>query len=162
MSRLNNDVVGAQNAISRTLVDMFTNIIRVIATLAVMFSLEWRMTLISIVIFPLFIIAVRQVSTKLRDIVRRQLVANAQMNAMMNETLNIGGALLVKLFGRRQLEVDRFGGRAVQVRQAGIDRTVTGSLFIGLVGLIAAIGTALVYGFGGYFVIKGGVTVWLS
>ncbi len=161
MSRLNNDVVGAQNAISRTLVDMLTNIIQVIATLAVMFSLEWRMTLISIVIFPLFIIAVRQVSTKLRDIVRRQLVANAQMNAMMNETLNIGGALLVKLFGRRQLEVDRFGGRAVQVRQAGIDRAVTGSLFIGLVGLIAAIGTALVYGFGGYFVIKGGMTVGL-
>ena len=161
MSRLNNDVVGAQNAISRTLVDMLTNIIQVIATLAVMFSLEWRMTLISIVIFPLFIIAVRQVSTKLRDIVRRQLVANAQMNAMMNETLNIGGALLVKLFGRRQLEVDRFGSRAVQVKQAGIDRAVTGSLFIGLVGLIAAVGTALVYGFGGYFVIKGGMTVGL-
>ncbi len=161
MSRLNNDVVGAQNAISRTLVDMITNIIQVIASLAVMFALEWRMTLISIVIFPLFILAVRQLSTRLRDIVRRQLVANAQMNAMMNETLNIGGALLVKLFGRRQLEVDRFGNRAEQVKKAGIDRSVTGSLFMGIVGLVAAVGTALVYGFGGYFVIKGGMTVGL-
>lgn len=161
MSRLNNDVVGAQNAISRTLVDMLTNIIQVVASLAVMFALEWRMTLISIVIFPLFIIAVRQLSTRLRDIVRRQLVANAQMNAMMNETLNIGGALLVKLFGRRQLEVDRFGSRAEQVKKAGIDRSVTGSLFMGIVGLVAAVGTALVYGFGGYFVIKGGMTVGL-
>jgi len=161
MSRLNNDVVGAQNAISRTLVDMLTNIIQVVASLAVMFALEWRMTLISIVIFPLFIIAVRQLSTRLRDIVRRQLVANAQMNAMMNETLNIGGALLVKLFGRRQLEVDRFGSRAEQVKKAGIDRSVTGSFFMGIVGLVAAVGTALVYGFGGYFVIKGGMTVGL-
>jgi ATP-binding cassette subfamily B protein len=161
MSRLNNDVVGAQNAISRTLVDMLTNIILVVASLAVMFALDWRMTLISIVIFPLFILAVSQLSTRLRDIVRRQLVANAQMNAMMNETLNIGGALLVKLFGRRQLEVDRFGIRAEQVKKAGIDRSVTGSLFMGIVGLVAAVGTALVYGFGGYFVIKGGMTVGL-
>jgi ATP-binding cassette, subfamily B, bacterial len=161
MSRLNNDVVGAQNAISRTLVDILTNIIQVVASLVVMFALEWRMTLISMVIFPLFILAVRQLSTRLRDIVRRQLVANAQMNAMMNETLNIGGALLVKLFGRRQLEIDRFGNRAEQVKQAGIDRSVTGSLFMGIVGLVAAVGTALVYGFGGYFVIKGGMTVGL-
>ncbi len=101
MSRLNNDVVGAQNAISSTLVDLITNVIQVVATLAVMFSLDWRMTLISVVIFPLFIIAVRKLSNRLRDIVRRQMVANAQMNAMMNETLNIGGALLVKLFGRQ-------------------------------------------------------------
>jgi ATP-binding cassette subfamily B protein len=112
MSRLNNDVVGAQNAISSTLVDLITNIIQVIATLAVMVSLDWRMTLISVVIFPLFIIAVRKLSNRLRDIVRRQMVANAHMNAMMNETLNIGGALLVKLFGRQKLEVDRFGHRA--------------------------------------------------
>jgi ATP-binding cassette, subfamily B, bacterial len=161
MSRLNNDVVGAQNAISRTLVDIVTNIIQVVASLAVMLTLEWRITLISIVIFPLFIIAIRKLSNRLRDIVRRQLVANAQMNAMMNETLNIGGALLVKLFGRRQLEVDRFGSRALQVKKAGVDRSVVGSIFMGIVGLVAAVGTALVYGFGGYFVIKGGMTVGL-
>ena len=161
MSRLNNDVVGAQNAISSTLVDLITNVIQVVATLAVMVSLDWRMTLISVVIFPLFIIAVRKLSNRLRDIVRRQMVANAQMNAMMNETLNIGGALLVKLFGRRQLEVDRFGHRAGQVKQAGVDRALVGSVFMGIVGVVAAVGTALVYGFGGYFVITGAMTVGL-
>ncbi len=161
MSRLNNDVVGAQNAISRTLVEIVTNIIQVTASLIVMFSLDWRLTTISILIFPLFLLAIRKLSNRLRDIVRQQLVANAQMNAMMNETLNIGGALLVKLFGRKDLEVERFGSRAIQVRNAGIDRTMVGSVFMGIIGLVTAVGTALVYGFGGYFVIKGQMTVGL-
>lgn len=161
MSRLNNDVVGAQNAISRTLVEIVTNIIQVTASLIVMFSLDWRLTTISILIFPLFLLAIRKLSNRLRDIVRQQLVANAQMNAMMNETLNIGGALLVKLFGRKDLEVERFGSRAIQVRNAGIDRTMVGSVFMGIIGLVTAVGTALVYGFGGYFVIRGQMTVGL-
>ncbi len=161
MSRLNNDVVGAQNAISRTLVEIVTNIIQVTASLIVMFSLDWRLTTISILIFPLFLLAIRKLSNRLRDIVRQQLVANAQMNAMMNETLNIGGALLVKLFGRKDLEVERFGSRAIQVRNAGIDRAMVGSVFMGIIGLVTAVGTALVYGFGGYFVIKGQMTVGL-
>ena len=161
MSRLNNDVVGAQNAISRTLVEIVTNIIQVTASLIVMFSLDWRLTTISVLIFPLFLLAIRKLSNRLRDIVRQQLVANAQMNAMMNETLNIGGALLVKLFGRKDLEVERFGSRAIQVRNAGIDRTMVGSVFMGIIGLVTAVGTALVYGFGGYFVIRGQMTVGL-
>lgn len=161
MSRLNNDVVGAQNAISRTLVEIVTNIIQVTASLIVMFSLDWRLTTISILIFPLFLLAIRKLSNRLRDIVRQQLVANAQMNAMMNETLNIGGALLVKLFGRKDLEVDRFGSRAIQVKNAGVDRAMVGSIFMGIIGLVTAVGTALVYGFGGYFVIKGQMTVGL-
>jgi ATP-binding cassette subfamily B protein len=159
MSRLNNDVVGAQNAISRTLVDIFTDLIKTIAALAVMFSLDWRITLISIVVLPIFFITVRKMSNRLRDIVRSQMVANAQMNAMMNETLNIGGALLVKLFGRRQLEVDRFGARAGQVKNYGIDRTYIGSIFMAIIGVVTAVGTAMVYGFGGYFVIQGAFTV---
>ena len=100
MSRLNNDVVGAQNAISNTIVGIVTNIIQAAAVLAVMLTLEWRLTLISVVILPLFILAARRLGARLRDIARQQMEANAQMNAMMNETLNIGGALLVKLFGR--------------------------------------------------------------
>jgi ATP-binding cassette subfamily B protein len=159
MSRLNNDVVGAQNAISSTFVNIITNIIQMVATLAVMFTFEWRLTLISIMIAPLFILAVRKLSNRMRDIVRAQMEANAQMNAMMQETLNIGGALLVKLFGRRMLEVDRFGERAKQVRNQGVERAYVGSIFMAIIGLLSAVGTALVYGFGGYFVISGLFTV---
>lgn len=159
MSRLNNDVVGAQNAISSTFVNIITNIIQMVATLAVMFTFEWRLTLISIMIAPLFILSVRKLSNRMRDIVRAQMEANAQMNAMMQETLNIGGALLVKLFGRRMLEVDRFGERAKQVKNQGIERAYVGSIFMAIIGLLSAVGTALVYGFGGYFVISGLFTV---
>ncbi len=159
MSRLNNDVVGAQNAISNTIVGIVTNFIQASALLAVMLTLEWRLTLISVLIVPLFIYAARQLGERLREIARRQMEANAQMNAMMNETLNIGGALLVKLFGRKQLEIERFGRRAAQVRDLGVRRAYMGSIFFAIVGLLSAIGTALVYGLGGYYVIQGDFTV---
>jgi ATP-binding cassette subfamily B protein len=159
MSRLNNDVVGAQNAISNTMVTMISNFFQVVAVLAVMFSLEWRLTLISMVVVPFFILTVRKLSLRLRDIVRKQLEMNASMNAMMSETLNIGGALLVKLFGRQGLEVDRFGNRAAGVMKQGIMRTQTGSVFMALIGLLSALGTALVYGLGGYYAISGVFTV---
>ena len=159
MSRLNNDVRGAQNAITSTTVGIVTQVIRAAAVLTVMLSLEWRLTLISVAILPLFIVAARLLGTRLRDMARLQMDASAEMNAMMNETLNIGGALLVKLFGRRQLEVDRFGQRAAQVRDLGVQRTVVGSVFAAIIGLIGAVGTALVYGLGGYLVIQGAFTI---
>ncbi|HPS42539.1 MAG TPA: ABC transporter ATP-binding protein [Anaerolineaceae bacterium] len=159
MSRLNNDVVGAQNAVSNTLVNLAANFIQLAALLAVMFALEWRLTLISLVVMPLFVFAARKLTTRLRDIVRKQLEANASMNAMMNETLNIGGALLVKLFGRRVLETERFSKRAKQVKNYGVERTYTGSFFMAIIGLVSAVGTAIIYGLGGYYVIKGAFTV---
>lgn len=159
MSRLNNDVIGAQNAISSTIVGIITALIQAVAVLSVMLSLEWRLTLISVVIMPLFMLAARLLGNRLRDMARKQMEANAQMNAMMNETLNIGGALLVKLFGRQKVEVDRFGQRAGQVRDLGVKRAFTGSIFMAIIGLISAVGTALVYGLGGYFVIQGAFTV---
>lgn len=159
MSRLNNDVVGAQTAISSTIVNIFTQIIQTVAVLAVMLTLEWRLTLISVAVLPLFILAMRMQTNRLRNIARRQMEANAQMNAMMNETLNIGGALLVKLFGRRESEIDRFSQRAAHVRQMGVRRAYMGSIFLAIVGLITAVGTALVYGLGGYFVIKHTFTI---
>jgi len=159
MSRLNNDVVGAQTAISSTLVNVVTQVIQAIALVAVMLTLEWRLTLISVAIVPLLIVAARLLGDRLRNIARKQMEANAQMNAMMNETLNIGGAFLVKLFGRKQLEVDRFGRRTAQVRDLGIERAVTGTIFTAIIGLISALGTALVYGLGGYFVIQGAFTI---
>ncbi|HEX5839629.1 MAG TPA: ABC transporter ATP-binding protein [Anaerolineales bacterium] len=159
MSRLNNDVVGAQNAISNTIVSIVTNLIEAIALIAVMVALEWRLTLVSVLILPLFIIAARRLGTVLRDIAREAMETNAQMNAHMNETLNIGGALLVKLFGRSMEEEKRFRERAANVRNIGIRRAVVGSTFFVIFGLVSAIGTALVYGLGGYFVITDVFTV---
>jgi ATP-binding cassette subfamily B protein len=159
MSRLNNDVVGAQNAISNTIVNIVTNLIEAIALLAVMLTLEWRLTLVSIVILPLFIIAAQRLGVVLRDIAREAMETNAQMNAHMNETLNIGGALLVKLFGRSLEEEKRFRERAANVRDIGIRRAVVGSTFFVIFGLVSAVGTALVYGLGGYYVITDVFTI---
>jgi len=159
MSRLNNDVVGAQNAISNTIVSIITNIIEAIAILAVMLSLEWKLTLVSVLILPLFIFFAQRLGNVLRDIAREAMDHNAKMNAHMNETLNIGGALLVKLFGRANQETDRFRQRAVSVRDIGIRRAVIGSSFFVMLGLVSAVGTALVYGLGGWYVIEGTFTI---
>jgi ATP-binding cassette, subfamily B, bacterial len=159
MSRLNNDVVGAQNAISNTIVGIITNLVQAVAVAVVMLTLEWRLTIISVVVLPLFILAARRMGAQLRAIAREHMEANAQMNAMMNETLNIGGALLVKLFGRTQLEISRFGDRAAAVRDIGIRRGVLGTTFFVIIGLLSAVGTALVYGLGGYLAIQGAFTI---
>ena len=159
MSRLNSDVVGAQNAISNTIVNIVTNLIQTIALFAVMLTLEWRLTVISVLILPLFILAAQRIGTVLRDIAREAMDINAQMNAHMNETLNIGGALLVKLFGRTREEEKRFRDRAANVRDIGIRRAVIGSSFFVIFGLVTAVGTALVYGLGGDFVITDVFTV---
>ena len=159
MSRLNNDVVGAQNAISNTIVGIATNLIEGAAILIVMLSLEWRLTLGSIFVMPFFYVIARRLGERLRTIAREAMDVNAQMNAHMNETLNIGGALLVKLFGRSNEEGDRFRQRAGGVRDMGIQRAVIGSSFFVMIGLVSAVGTALVYGFGGWLVIKDKFTV---
>jgi ATP-binding cassette, subfamily B, bacterial len=159
MSRLNNDVVGAQNAISNTIVNIVTNFVQAVALLAVMLTLEWRLTIVSVLILPLFIIAAQRLGVVLRDIAREAMDHNAKMNAHMNETLNIGGALLVKLFGRTREEENRFRERAANVRDIGIRRAVVGSSFFVIFGLVSAVGTALVYGLGGYFVITDVFTV---
>jgi ATP-binding cassette subfamily B protein len=159
MSRLNSDVVGAQNAISNTFVGIITNFVQAVAVLFVMISLDWRLTLVSVAIVPLFILAAQRLGSVLRDIAREAMDANAKMNAMMNETLNIGGALLVKLFGRANLEVGRFESRAAEVRNIGIRRGVIGTAFFVIIGLISAVGTALVYGLGGYLVIRDVFTI---
>jgi ATP-binding cassette subfamily B protein len=159
MSRLNNDVVGAQTAISSTIVDIITNIVTVIATLAVMLTLEWRLTILGVAVLPLFILAASRLGMKLRDIAREQMDHNARMNAMMSETLNISGALLVKLFGRRDTEVQRFAERATKVRDTGVKQAVAGGQFFMLIGLVGVIGTALVYWVGGHLVIGGTFSV---
>jgi ATP-binding cassette subfamily B protein len=159
MSRLNSDVVGAQNAISNTIVNIITNLVEAIAILVVMLTLQWQLTLLSVLILPIFIIVAQRLGVVLRDIAREGMDLNAQMNAHMNETLNIGGALLVKLFGRSKEEEARFRQRAAGVRDIGIRRAVIGSSFFVILGLVSAVGTALVYGLGGYYVIQGTFTI---
>jgi ATP-binding cassette subfamily B protein len=159
MSRLNNDVVNARSAITDTLLGTITNAFQVVATLIVMLSLDWRLTLIGVAVLPLFYFAARRIGLVLRRIAREQMDINAEMNAMMGETLNISGALLVKLFGRTTLESDRFAGRAARVRDIGIRRATIGSQFWALVGLVGVIGTALVYWGGGHLVLQGAFTI---
>ena len=159
MSRLNNDVVGAQSAISNTFVNIVTSLIQAVVVIAVMLTLEWRLTLISIAILPLLLFAARKLGNRLRDITRQQLDIIAKMNAVMQELLNISGALLVKLFGRTTEEDTRFTQRAKDVRDINVRRTVTGALFFISLGLLGSIGVAIVYGFGGYMVIKQALTI---
>lgn len=159
ISRLNNDVIGAQNAISNTIVSLVTNVIQAVAIIIVLFTLDWRLTLVSVIIMPIFLVVTKRLSNVLREIAHQAMDLNARMNAMMNETLNIGGAILVKLFGRQKTEVKRFEQRAGQVRDIGIRRAVIGVSFFVIIGLVSAIGTALVYGLGGYLVIKDALTI---
>ncbi len=159
MSRLNNDVVGAQSAVTGTFITILTNIVTVITTLAIMLSLEWRLTLLSIVILPLFILPTRRVGTKLREIRRESLDLNAKMNALMNETLNVDGALLVKLFGRQTDEMGKFRQRSMGVAEIGVRSAMVGRWFFMGLGLVSAIGTAVVFWIGGHLVLQGAFTI---
>jgi ATP-binding cassette subfamily B protein len=155
MSRLNNDVIGAQRAVSGTIVEVFTNAVTLAAALAIMIRLEWRLTLLAIAVLPLFLVPARLLGKKLRAVVRQQLTLNAEMNAMMDETLNVSGALLVKLFGRAADEVARFRGRAERVRRAGVRQAYMMRWFFLTVGLISAVGTVVVFWGGGLLVLRG-------
>lgn len=159
MSRLNNDVIGAQRAITGTLVTILSNAFSLVATVIIMISLEWRLTLLGIAILPLFILPARRVGNVLRGIARRSMEINARMNALMNETLNISGALLVKIFGRHRDEVGRFRERAGEVRDIGVRQAVVGRWFFLALSLVSAIGTALVFWLGGHLVLRGAFTI---
>ena len=159
MSRLNNDVIGAQRAISDTAVTFISNLVSVVATLVIMFAIDWRLTLLGIAVLPLFMIPARSVGKKLRDLRRKSMVLNAEMNATMHETLNVSGALLVKLFGREKAELDRFSHDAQGVRDIGIQQAVVMRWLFMLLGVIGAVGTALVYYFGAQLVLAGTFTI---
>jgi ATP-binding cassette subfamily B protein len=158
MSRLNNDVIGAQRAVTSTLVSIITNLVSLISTLIIMLSLEWRLTLLGITILPLFILPARRVGRVLRRIARQGMEYNAEMNALMNETLNVSGALLAKIFGRGSDEVDRFAERATRVRDIGVRQATVGRWFFMGLSLAGAVGTALVFWTGGHLVLRGAFT----
>jgi ATP-binding cassette subfamily B protein len=159
MARVNNDVVGAQNAITNTLVNVLSNSLSLIGTLSIMLALEWRLTLLGIAILPLFIFPAKRVGRLLRQLTREGMTLNAQMNGMMNETLNVSGALLVKLFGREADESRRFAERAAGVRDVGIRQALIGRWFFLGLSLVSSIGIAVVFWAGGYLVLTEGLTI---
>jgi ATP-binding cassette subfamily B protein len=159
MSRLNNDVMGAKDAINDTTVSIITNVVRVVATMAIMLAMDWRLTLLAIAVLPLFMLPARHFARILRDLRRESMEYNAEMNSTMNETLNVSGALLVKLFGREEMEYDHFSEQAREVHDIGIKTAVTGRWFFMMLSVVTAIGTALVYLVGGHMVLAGTFTI---
>ncbi|HSH02658.1 MAG TPA: ABC transporter ATP-binding protein [Anaerolineae bacterium] len=154
MSRLNNDVVGSQRAITGTLLTIVSNVVALMTTLPIMLFLEWRLTLLGLVILPLFVLPARRVGLILRRMRRQSMEYNAEMNASINETLNVSGALLVKLFGRTGYEREQFATHASRVRDIGIESAVVSQWFFWGLSLSSAIGTAMVFWLGGYLVLQ--------
>ena len=158
VSRLNNDVIGAQRAFTGTLGAVVANIITLAGTLIAMFVLEWRLTLLAVVILPVFVLPARRVGRGLRAITREGMNLNASMNNTMTERFNVAGALLVKLFGRHDDEAADFSDRAGRVRDIGVRSAMYSRVFLIALTLVGAVGTAMVYWLGGHLAIDGALT----
>ena len=158
ISRLNNDVIGAQTAVTSTLGSVVSNVVVLITTLGAMLALEWRLTLLSLVVLPLFILPAKRVGLKLGVIARHQMELNAEMNTQMSERFNVSGAMLVKLFGRKEREVANFSARAAGVRDTGIRSAIYGRVFFVALGLVGALGAAAIYGVGAHQVVSGDIS----
>ena len=155
VSRLNTDVIGAQQAFTSTLSGVLSNSILLVTTLVVMLRLSWQITLLSLVLMPLFILPARRVGAKLQELTREGMVLNAEMNNTMTERFNVSGALLVKLFGRPRDEASAFRSRAGRVRDIGVRNAMYARTFFVSLMLVASLATALVYGLGGRFAAQG-------
>ncbi|GHE07836.1 ABC transporter ATP-binding protein [Klenkia taihuensis] len=158
VSRLNNDVIGAQQAFTSTLSGVVSNAIGLVLTGAVMLTLSWQITLLSVVLVPLFVLPAKRIGKRLQEITRESYGLNASMNATMTERFNVAGALLVKLFGRPEAEVESFRSRAARVRDIGVLSAMYGRTFFTALTLVAALATALVYGLGGALAFDGALT----
>ncbi|MFP5578833.1 MAG: ABC transporter ATP-binding protein [Acidimicrobiia bacterium] len=157
VSRLNNDVIGAQRALTGTLGSVVSNVVVLVTTVVAMAALEWRLTIFAIALLPAFLIPARRVGTKLQAISREQMDRNARMNSTMTERFGVAGAMLVKLFGRHDDESARFSDDAAGVRDTGVRSAVLSRIFFSAVSLVGALGIAFVYWWGGLMVIDGGI-----
>src|SRR5579875_704370 len=155
ISRLNNDVLGAQQAFTNTFSSVIGNLLTVTVTLVAMLVLSWQITLLALVILPVFLLPARWVGRRLAKITRESYNLNAVMNTTMSERFNVAGALLVKLYGSQDAESTVFADRAAEVRDIGVTSAMyAGLFFVGLM-LTASLATALVYGVGGVFAAHG-------
>ena len=158
MSRLNNDVIDSQSAVTSTLGSVVSDAIVLVTTLIAMLALDWRLTVLALLVLPLFVIPAKRVGRRVQTISRRGMGLNAEMNTQMSERFNVSGALLVKLFGSHRREVDAFSERAAGVRDVGIQSAIAGRVFFVALGLVGAVGTAAIYGFGAQSVVSGTMT----
>ena len=149
VSRLDNDVIGAQQAFTGTLSTVVSNVLTVVLTLGAMFLLSWQITLASLVFAPLFFVPARLLGPRMREITREGYQLNATMSTQMTERFNVAGALLVKLFGRPKDESEAFGAQVARVRDIGILRAMYGRVFLVALTLIASLSLALTYALGG-------------
>ncbi len=159
ISRLNSDVIGAQQAFTSTLSGVIGNMISLIIVLVTMFWLSWQVTVASLVLVPLFLLPARWMGRKLQELTREQMKLNADMSNQMSERFNVAGALLVKLFGRPEEEADNFSGKALRVRDIGIKMAMANRWFFSALTLVAALATAVAYGLGGNLVISGAISL---
>ncbi|HET8561480.1 MAG TPA: ABC transporter ATP-binding protein, partial [Marmoricola sp.] len=159
VSRLNNDVIGAQSAFTSTLSSTVSNLISVLVVGATMFVLSWQVTLICLALFPVLLVASRWVGRQISGLTRQQMDGNADLGNMMTERFNVGGALLLKLFGRREEEDAKYAEKAGVVRDLGVRISLVTRIFIATMMLIPALATALVYGIGGVLTARGALTI---
>jgi ATP-binding cassette subfamily B protein len=159
ISRFNNDVIGAQNAITGTIPNIVVNIVTLVSTLVIMISISPLLALLSVVVVPLFILPAKRVAGVLRSIRREALEYNGEQNNIVTETLGINGVLLVKTFGRQRQEMARFEDVNAKVRDIGVRRALVGRWFFMGLSLAAALGTALIYWVGGRMVLADTLTI---
>jgi ATP-binding cassette subfamily B protein len=159
VSRLNNDVIGAQQAFTSVLSNVVSNIVSVTLLVAAMLALSWQLTLGSLLLVPLFLVPARLMGRRLAGLASQQMKLNADMGTRMTERFNVAGALLVKLFGVPEREEAEYNERAARVRDVGVLISVNRSIFMAALTLVAALATAMVYGFGGAMAVTGTLTV---
>jgi ATP-binding cassette, subfamily B, bacterial len=159
VSRLNSDVIGAQQALTSTLSSVLSNVVSLVLVLTTMVLLSWQITVIALLLLPVFFLPARWVGRKLQTITRESMQLNAEMSQTMTERFNVAGALLIKIFGRLPEEADRFAGKAGRVRDIGVVSAMYSRVFFTALTLIAALATAMVYGIGGVLAIDGQIEV---
>ena len=159
VSRLNNDVIGAQQAFTTVLSSVVSNVISLVLILAAMFSLSWQLTLAALVLVPFFILPAKWMGRRLAGLSEEQMNLNAELGTQMTERFNVAGALLVKIFGRPSREIAQYDLRAARVRDIGVRIAVNRSFFFVIITALASLATAMVYGFGGLMAVEGTMTV---
>jgi ATP-binding cassette, subfamily B, bacterial len=155
VSRLNSDVIGAQQALTSTLSSVVSSVLQLVLVLAVMFVYSWQVTVVALVLIPIFLYPARRVGRRLQRLTRESMQLDAQMGSTMTERFNVAGAMLSKLYGRPADEAGLFSGRAGRVRDIGVLTALWGSALVTGLGLLATLSTSVVYGLGGELVIHG-------
>jgi ABC-type multidrug transport system fused ATPase/permease subunit len=155
VSRLDNDVIGAQAALTDTLASLVSNVIQLVLVLAVMIGLAWQVTVLALVLVPLFLLPARRIGGTIAGLRRESANLNAGMTSQMTERFSAPGATLVKLFGRPEREADEFGAKAARVRDIGVRTAMVSRVFTTSLSLLSALAQALVYGLGGYLAVTG-------